>query len=237
MPLSSQLVQRNQSLQQQAYQAIRTAILSGDFSPGERLVETKLSKKLQVSRTPIREALRQLKQEELVVCGDNNILRVVQFSVKDAIQLYDCRIALESFSVTQACEQINDHQLNLLEEMLNQSAKFSQNDSNQLSDFQMLDLDYRFHRLIAESSGNLWLRSLLDQVFDKMIVIRVHTLQQNRQVLNINSEHRLIYEAIVNKNAVEAVVAISKHLTTAKERVIQEMQKMNNNSARTTLKL
>lgn len=227
MPLSSHVVQRNQSLQEQAYQAIRTAILSGEFAPGERLIETQLSKKLQVSRTPIREALRQLQQEDLVVGGEHNVLQVVQFSASDAVQLYDCRLALEKLSVAQACEKISKPQLKKLQQLLLQSQKISQNPSHsQLSDFQMLDLDYRFHRLLAEGSGNLWLRSLLDQVFDKMMVIRVHTLQQNRQVLNIYSEHQRIYEAIHQGKAEEAITAIAHHLTTAKERVVKEMQKM-----------
>jgi DNA-binding GntR family transcriptional regulator len=224
--LSSHIVKRNQSLQEQVYQAIRTAILSGEFVPGERLFETKLSKKLQVSRTPIREALRQLQQQDLVICGENNVLRVVEFSIQDAIQLYDCRLALEKLSVTEACEQINRNQLQTLEQMLSQSEKLSKTSSSQLTDFQMLDLDYRFHRLLAESSGNLWLRSLLDQVFDKMTIIRVHTLQQNRQVLNIDSEHQKIYDSLVEGNADKAIIAITKHLNTAKNRVIQEMEKM-----------
>ncbi len=227
MSLSSYIVQRNQSLQEQAYQALRTAILSGELAPAERLIETQLSKKLQMSRTPIREALRQLQQEDLVVCGDNNVLQVVQFSSNDAIQLYDCRLALEQLAVTQGCQQITPAQLERLQQMLAQSKKLSQvPPTSQLTDFQMLDLDYRFHRLLAESSGNLWLRSLLDQVFDKMMVIRVHTLQKNRQVLNIYSEHQRIYEAIAEGNVEKAIMTITEHLTTAKARVVAEMAKI-----------
>lgn len=225
--LQSTLVHRHLSLQQQAYQVIRAAILSGEFAQGERLIETQLSKKLQVSRTPIREALRQLRQEDLVVSGENNVLQVVEFSVNDAIQLYDCRLALEKLAVTQACEKINQQQLEALKTILELSAISSEdNQAKALDDLEMLDLDYHFHRLLAESSGNLWLRSLLDQVFDKMTVIRVHTLKQNRQVLNIHSEHQQIYLALVNKDAEKAIKAITNHLTTAKQRVTQEMRKI-----------
>ncbi len=224
MTISSHFVQRNQSLQEQTYQAIRTAILTGELAPGERLVETKLSKKLQVSRTPIREALHQLKQQDLVVSRRNNILQVAEFSIQDAIQLYDCRLALEKLSVTQACSQISSKQLKKLEQILNQSAKLSKASSSPLKDFQMLDLDCRFHRLLAESSGNLWLGSLLDQVFDKMTLIRVHTLQQNSQVLNINSEHQQIYDSLAKGNLEQASIAITTHLSSAKTRVITQMQ-------------
>lgn len=221
MPLSTHFMQRNPSLQEQAYQALRNAILSGELAPGERLVENQLSKKLQVSRTPIREALRQLQQDDLVIVGENNVLQVIEFSVKDAMQLYDCRLALEKLSVSQACEKINPSQLENLQQILHQFPPASQ-----LTDFQLLDIDYHFHRLLAESSGNLWLRSLLDQVFDKMTVIRVYTLQKNRQVLNIHSEHQRIYEAIVQRDAEAAIMAMTDHLITAQKRVVKEMQKM-----------
>lgn len=227
MPLSSHTVQRNPSLKGQVYQVIRTSILSGEFAAGERLIETQLSKKLQVSRTPIREALRQLQQEGLVVEGENNLLQVVRFSVDDAIQLYDCRLALEKLSVAQACSQITLFQLQNLHVLLIEAKQLSQTPSlSQLTHFQMLDLDYRFHRLLAEGSGNLWLRSLLDQVFDKMIVIRVRTLQQNPQVLNIYSEHERIYEAVKQRKVEEATRSIIDHLKEAQERVAEEMRKI-----------
>lgn len=226
MPLSSQLLQRSQSLQEQAYQALRTAILSGELSPGQRLVETQLAKKLQVSRTPIREALRQLQHEDLATIDSNNVLRVTQFSVTDAVQLYDCRIALEQLSVAGACQNATTSQLQELSLMVMRAEKLVGSKPSQLTNFQLLDLDYRFHRLFAESSANLWLRSLLDQVFDKMALLRIQTIQHNRNVLEIRTEHRRIYEAVRERNAEVAVQTIKDHLTAAKERVVQEMQNL-----------
>ncbi|MEC4985866.1 MAG: GntR family transcriptional regulator [Oscillatoria sp. PMC 1068.18] len=224
MPLSPRSLQRNQSLQEQTYQALRTAILSGELTSGQRLVETHLAKKLQVSRTPIREAIRQLQNEELVTLDNDNILRVAQFSPEDAAQLYDCRLALEQLAVTQACQKATDTQLKALKRMVIQAEKFSQSKPSQLTNFQLLDLDYRFHRLLAESSGNLWLRSLLDRVFDKMMLIRIQTVQSNPDVLEIRAEHQRIYETVIQRSPETAVQAIQDHLLAAKARVIQEME-------------
>ncbi|MEC4893642.1 MAG: GntR family transcriptional regulator [Oscillatoria sp. PMC 1051.18] len=224
MPLSPRSLQRNQSLQEQAYQAIRTAILSGELTSGQRLVETHLAKKLQVSRTPIREAIRQLQHEELVTIDANNVLRVAKFSPHDAAQLYDCRLALEQLAVAEACQNATDSQLKQLDRLVMQAEKLSHSKPSQLTNFQLLDLDYRFHRLLAESSGNLWLRSLLDRVFDKMILIRIQTIQSNPDVLEIRAEHRRIYEVIAQRSPETAVEAIKDHLLAAKARVIQEME-------------
>ncbi|MBD2099858.1 GntR family transcriptional regulator [Leptolyngbya sp. FACHB-261] len=224
MPLSPRSLQRNQSLQEQAYQALRAAILSGELAPGQRLVETHLADKLQVSRTPIREALRQLQHEDLATLDAQNILRVARFSVTDAMQLYDCRIALEQLSVVEACRNAADGQLQELKGMVIQAEKLVKSKPSHLNNFQLLELDYRFHRLLAESSGNLWLRSSLDQVFDKMILFRIQTIQHNRNVLEIRTEHHRVYEAVARRDPHTAAQAIKEHLLASKERVAQEMQ-------------
>lgn len=227
MPLSPRTLQRSQSLQEQTFQAIRAAILSGELTPGQRLIETHLAKKLQVSRTPVREALRQLQNEDLVTLDASNVLRVSTFSVADAIQLYECRIALEALSVAEACTHATDAQLDQLLHIVEQAEKLVARKPSQLTNFQLLDVDYRFHRFLAECSDNLWLRSLLDQVFDKMALLRIQTIQQNRDVLEVRCEHRRIYEQLLSRDRNVAVQAITDHLVAAKNRVAHEMQNLD----------
>lgn len=224
MPLSLRSLPRNLSVQEQTYQRLRAAILSGELPPGERLIETHLAKSLEVSRTPIREALKRLEQEDLITMDDNNILRVAKFSVNDAIQLYDCRIALEKLSVSGACQKATGAQLEELEKMVQQAENLSQNKSSELTNFQRLDLDYQFHRLLAESSGNLWLRCLLEQIFNKMILLRIQTTQNNPKVLEIRFEHRRVFDAVAQRDANKAMEMIEDHLLSAKIRVVREME-------------
>lgn len=225
-------LQRQQPLKEQAYQVLRVAILSGELPPGQRLVESQLAKELQVSRTPVREALRLLQHEELVTVDADNVLQVATFTEKDAAEFYDCRIALEQLSVAGACQNSTDLQQQELQRIVQQAEKLSTGKSSQLLNFQLLDLDYRFHRLIAESSQNLQLRSMLDHLFDKMMLLRIQTIQQNRSVLNISTEHQQICDAIAQRNSGVAVEAIKSHLIASKERVVREM--MTQNFAKTT---
>lgn len=230
MSLSPRSLQRNQSLQEQTYQALRTAILSGELTPGQRLVETHLAEKLQVSRTPIREAIRQLQHEDLIAVDSMRGLRVATISMTDAVQLYDCRIALEQLSVAGACQNATESQLKELELMVEQAEKLVNSKPSQLTSFRLLDLDYRFHRQLAQSSGNPWLVSLLDQVFDKMQLLRIQTTKNNLNVLEIRTEHRRIYEPVRERNLQAAVQAIKAHLIASKERVIKEVQQLQENS-------
>lgn len=217
-------LQRNQPLKEQAYQALRKMILSGELAPGQRLVEAQLARDLQVSRTPIREALGQLQRESLVTIDSHQGLRVAMFSAEDAIQLYECRIALEQVSVTAACQNATAAQLRRLHRLIKQAEKLVDSKPSQLLNFQLLDLDYQFHRLIAEMSGNLWLQAMLDQIFDKMMLLRIQTIRQNQNVLDIRAEHLYVYEAITQRNSEVAAESVTNHLKAARTRVVQELQ-------------
>lgn len=219
-------IQRSQSLREQTYQVLRSAILSGELLAGSRLVETQIAEKLQVSRTPIREALQQLQQEQLVTTDENGNLRVVSFSIADAKHLYRCRLVLEQESVLEACKNATDEQLGKIEFAIQQAEKAIAQQPNQLTSYQLLHIDYQFHRAIVECSGNHWLALLLEQLFDKMALLRMQTVQQNLKVLEIRSEHRQIYEAIVKRDYEAAFTALSNHLMSSQARVIREIEQL-----------
>lgn len=217
-------IQRSKSLHEQTYQALRTSILSGDLPPGERLVETQLAQWLQVSRTPIREAIRQLQKDGLITADGVGGLQVATISVADAAQLYDCRLALEQLSVAEASFNASSTQLQQLEKYVLQAEQLMRDQPRDLKVMQLLDIDYGFHRLIAESSGNRCLVALLDQVFDKMMLLRVQTTRHNPEVLEIRIEHRQIYEAIANRQSEAAVEAVRSHLLASKTRVVEDLR-------------
>jgi DNA-binding GntR family transcriptional regulator len=227
LTLSLSSVQRSKSLQELAYRAIRSGILSGELAPGERLVETHLADRLQVSRTPIREAIRQLQRDTLVTADRSGNLRVTAISVEDAVQLYDCRLALERLSVQGACQQATRAQIFAMGSLVEQAEKLV---AQQPSIATMLELDHRFHHHIAECSGNAWLVGLVDQVFDKMTLLRVQTTRQNPHVLEIRCEHRAIYEAIARRDVEKVMGAIEAHLVASKDRVVSAVEKLSADS-------
>ncbi|MGF1570452.1 MAG: GntR family transcriptional regulator [Nodosilinea sp.] len=217
-------IRRGKSLYAQVYQALRSAILTGELAPADRLIETQLAEWLQVSRTPLREALRQLQQEGLVTADVSGGLRVTTITAAEASELYDCRLALESLAVAGACTHASPEQLQRIEACVVQAESLNAMAAGESSHQHLLDVDYRFHHLIAEGSGNRRLISLLDGLFDAMALLRIQTLNQNPKVLDIRLEHRQIYEAILTRNPAIATAAITQHLTASKARVVQEIE-------------
>lgn len=211
--------QRSRTLSEQAYQILRRSILSGELFPGDRLVEAQLAEKLQISRTPIREAMRQLQRDNLLSQNANGGLYVATLSPADAAQLYDCRMALETLSVKEACDR-SDDDLDRVGQWV-EKADHCANDN-----FERLEIDYHFHRAIAETAQNPWLVDLLDRLFARMRLLRVQTTRHNPQVLEIGGEHRRIYQAILKRDRALAVQAISDHLEASKIRVIREVEQL-----------
>jgi DNA-binding GntR family transcriptional regulator len=222
--LSTKTVSRSKSLHEQTYKALRESILKGELAAGDRLIETQIAEQLQVSRTPIREAIRQLQREELITADELGWLRVTTVSPTEATHLYDCRMALETLAVTSACQNATDSQLKKLKSLVTQVEKLFKQKDSKPSSSQLLDLDYQFHRTIAQCSGNNYLVFLLDQVFAKMALLRVQTTRHNPRVLEIRTEHQLLMEAIVSRDIEAATQAIQSHLTASKARVVQELE-------------
>ncbi|MGB3136689.1 MAG: GntR family transcriptional regulator [Nodosilinea sp.] len=221
---SSPTINRSKSLYEQVYHALRSAILAGELPPGDRLVETQVAEWLHVSRTPLREALRQLQQDGLVTADVSGGLRVTTITAADAEDLYDCRLALESIAVAGACTHATPAQMQAIAACVAEAEGEVTGQHGDFSPERLLSVDYRFHHLIAESSGNRRLVSLLDTLFDAMALLRIQTLQQNPGVLEIRLEHRQIYEAILSNDSDIAVTTITQHLRASKARVVREIK-------------
>lgn len=207
-------------LYEQAYLALRSAILAGEISIHERLVETQLAKRFQMSRTPIREAIRRLQQENLLTSDSDGGVYVTKPSLHDAIKLYDCRIALEQLAVAGACEHATSAQLQTLEQIVLQSVNLETQIDHNLKN-RLLDLNFRFHRLIAQSSDNSWLVPLLEQLSSQTRLLRMQTLSDSPDITSIHAEHRQIYQAIASRDVETAVRAMTEHLTASQQRIIQ----------------
>ncbi|WP_289501184.1 FCD domain-containing protein [Gloeocapsopsis sp. IPPAS B-1203] len=218
--MTSQLPQRSKPLYEQTYLALRSAILTGEIAVNERLIESQLAQRFQVSRTPVREAIRRLQQENLLASDGDGALHITKLSLHDAIKLYDCRIALEQLSVVGACENATAEQLKAIEQTLIQAESLAQRGHKQLHD-KLLDFNFDFHRLIAESSDNPWLVPLLDHLSSHTRLLRTQTLQTEPDITNIHREHRQVYEAIAHHDAPTAVKYITHHLAASQQRIIE----------------
>lgn len=221
------------------YLALRQEILSGQLLPGESLIEQGLADRFAVSRTPIREAIRQLQQEGLIDSDRRGGIRVAVITVADAIHLYDCRLGLEQVAAVGACENATPQQLNELRRCLVQAQLLdpTQAEESAAELENRLQIDRRFHHIIAESSGNPWLTKLLTQILNKMSLLGSRVTHRDPSVLEIWAEHERVVDAILERDPQAASLAMRDHLIASKARVVQELQGLHSNVALGSLKL
>ncbi len=204
------------SLRGRVFNRIREDILSGHYKQNEELKENTIGLELGVSRTPVREALRQLELEGLVNIIPNKGAYVTGISEKDIHDIYVIRSYLEGLCARWACEHINDEKLQELEEVV----YLSEFHSKKKHYDQVVELDNKFHELIYEASGSKILRHVLSDFHHYVQRIRKITLSNPERAENSNHEHTAILDAIRERNGELAE-------TLAHEHIIQTIENIN----------
>lgn len=196
------------SLRGRVYKKLREDILSGVYKENEELKETTIGQELGVSRTPVREALRQLELEGLVTLIPNKGAYVTGITSKDIHDIYTIRSYLEGLCAKWACEHITDAQIEALEEIL------------YLSDFharrshykQLVELDNKFHELIYSACGSKILNHVLSDFHQYVERVRKITLSMPSRALKSNKEHADIVEAIKKRDGQLAEALAHEHI-------------------------
>lgn len=202
-------------LRQIVYEKIKEAILDGIIHPGERLSEVELAEKLTVSRTPVREAIRQLAETGLVTLIPRKGAYVVLLSVQDAKDLYELRGALECCAVMHLCE---NPPVDALHEVRNIFDDF--NDSMA----QFIHFDRQFHSIIRAGSGNKFLNGVLDNVVDLIQLCRRYALEVVPLTTSA-AEHVGIIDAILARNVELSQRLLREHLLRASESLATYLEK------------
>ena len=196
------------SLRGKVYDRIREDILNGVYKEHEELKEATLGKMMDVSRTPVREALRQLELEGLVEIIPNKGARVTGITKKDIDDIYQIRYLLEGLSARWATEHVTEEQLDKMEETL-YLTEFHAKKGNFT---QVYELDSQFHELMYEASGSKMLNHILSDFHMYVTRIRKTSLALDNRSKNSTEEHRAILEAIKERNADKAEECAHMHV-------------------------
>lgn len=196
------------SLRGKVYDRIREDILNGVYEEHEELKEATLGEKMGVSRTPVREALRQLELEGLVEIIPNKGARVTGITKKDIDDIYQIRYLLEGLSARWATEHVTEEQLEKMEETL-YLTEFHAKKGNYT---QVYELDSQFHELMYEASGSKMLNHILSDFHMYVTRIRKTSLATDNRSKYSTDEHRAILEAIKERNADKAEECAHNHV-------------------------
>ena len=201
------------------FNTLRNAILTGELSPGERLMEIKLADKLGVSRTPIREAIRKLELEGLVVNTPRKGAEVANISAEDLRDVLEVRRSLEVLAISLACDKMTDETLELLYE--NIDAFKHSIDAKATSD--IASVDVTFHDIIYKATGNNRLIQILNNISEQMYRYRFEYIKNKESWNRLVEEHMNIYEAIKNRDKDLAVKSILLHIDNQERDIRKKM--------------
>lgn len=180
----------------EVYRRLRAAIISGDFRAGERFVERSLTERLQVSRTPIREAIKRLEQEGLVVCYPHKGCFVRSPSDEEARQAYEMRRVAEGLAGELAATRASDQELAAIHELLAQTrARLEAGDREEI----LLRND-EFHALQAQAARNAFLEQTLKTLWAYVDLLRGRWWTQADRAFDTQAEHEAIAAALSMRN-------------------------------------
>lgn len=201
------------SLRGQVFDKIRSDILNGKYKRGEELVESSIGKELGISRTPVREAIRQLELEGLVQLVPNKGAFVTGISEKDVRDIYLIRARLEGLAARMAAKNITPELLEAMEETVVLSEYHAKKEHYE----QVCEMDSKFHKLLYKASGSRILEHTLTDFHQYVQRVRMASIMKKRRMEKSNDEHDAILTAIREHDEEKAELVATRHISNTVE--------------------
>ena len=205
------------------FETLRDAIIKQVLKPGERLMEIQLADEMGVSRTPVREAIRKLELEGLVVMVPRKGAYVAGVSMKDIHEVYEVRAALEMLAVSLAAERITDEELDALErQVLRESEAEANADEHSLDN--IIYIDSSFHDIIYQAAHNQRLVQFVNILQEQLQRFRAASWSRPGRSKTALEEHKQIVEALAERNGELAAKLAKEHIDNAESAMISGME-------------
>ncbi len=195
-------------LSQKVYRALKTEIIKGSLKPGTKLLEGKIAKQMKVSRTPIREALRELAAEGFVKISPNQGVVVSNASIEDVQEVLQIRGVLEGLAARLATKIISEEEIKELEKYQKQMEYYTK--KNDVLAFS--EMDAEFHELILNVCGNNRLIQIRKNLSDQAHRYRIRSLSVPGRLKYSLKEHQGVVEALKRKDVEQADRLSQKHI-------------------------
>ena len=204
----------NVSLAEEIEDILRQRILKGQYGIGERIKENQVAEELKVSRTPIREALKQLEKEGLIESIPNRGSFAMGFTKQDIQDIYEVRASVELLAIERAVSRISDEELNAMQETYDLMEFYSKKRESR----KILELNRMFHGIIYNASKSRFLSQVLKSYQKYVEQTRKVTVYNDDNLDQILKEHGEILEALKNRDLEKALEKTSVHLSNSKAR-------------------
>lgn len=191
----------------QVYEIIKERILNRQLHSGERINEYALAQELNVSRSPVREALRMLERDELLVTCNNGLM-INPLNKNDVRDIYSCRLVLESYACRLCCETITEESLDEMERYIEQSVAMHQVGNME----KVVEANTAFHNVIINSCPNRYLRVQIDRNELLTVLARTKEFSAYRRDSSYLAEHIAIIRALRERNGDNAELLMRRHI-------------------------
>ena len=200
--------------------AIENMIMSGDLRGGDRVNEIALSEKFGTSRGPLREACRALAQEGLLVAIPNRGVFVRELDLREALEVYDIRSALDELMGRLIAERASEAQIARLQDLVDEMDRAA--GAHDLERYYPTNLE--FHNSLLAYANNHRLERLYKSLIKELHLFRRKGLLQSGSMRISNEEHRQIVEAIAARDPIAAGVTMKSHVLAAKHRLLAAVE-------------
>jgi DNA-binding GntR family transcriptional regulator len=208
-----------------AYEQVRAAIVENRYRPGQRLIEQRIAAELGLSRTPVREALRILEAEGLVISERNRGAIVRPLSPTEVVDLYGLRIRLESYAAQLAAERITDDELRELMEAADEFGAIRHEvDVTTLEGVRRLnEANRRFHDRILAAARHDRLATMLARTVDIPLVFQAFRSFGPVEIERSDTFHHLIVDAIARRDGGRAAALMAEHIAQGRDAVLDAL--------------
>lgn len=205
----------SQTVSEQVYNKIKSAILTGEFAPGSRIVQENITQQLNVSRTPVREALQRLSSEGLVTLKPFYGAQVFNLSIENLHEIYDIRILIESYAARKSCFLLSDSDIDELEEMNN----LIRDKQNSIQD--CMAYDRSFHQAICFASLSDYIIQILESIWNKCDPYKSLYFSSHDNLAHMIVEHDQVISSLRKRDEAAVVDAIKRHLEDVVNKISQ----------------
>lgn len=214
------------SLKTKVYKSLREEIVTGKIPGGTRITEISVAESLNVSRTPVREALQKLAQERLLISIPKAGYMVEDLSDNDIQDLFTTRMEIEQLAMKKALQYITVEELKALDDNLEKTKAAIKSEN----DLELTELDTTFHSIIYTAARSRSLFRVCKNLTDITLKYR-HGLNIMSSLRNQLLQHHLeIYQAVISKNEKQALDALATHAESAKAHLVPVMNKIRSDS-------
>jgi DNA-binding GntR family transcriptional regulator len=208
------------SLSEQVYERLKHEIISGNLAPGEKLNIHDLAHLLQVSRTPVKEAINRLAHQGLVTVRSRKATFVSSIEVEQIRQVFDVRLMIELWGAERAYQEREFLDLARMKEILTECGSlFSAEIAFGYKEFTEADME--FHRSIVRAAQNVQLSNLYDSLSVHIQAMRVYWGQARRPALDSHNEHLAIFKSFQDGSWEDVKHAMTTHIIRSRDDVIR----------------